>query len=51
LVAERSSRTAALPADIAGLRGFGATGVGMVLSSTVYLMALSSRLLRPAAGV
>jgi hypothetical protein len=31
--------------------GFGATGVGMVLSPTVYLMALSSFLLRLAAGV
>jgi hypothetical protein len=36
---------------VPGLQGFGATGVGMALSSIVHLMALSNRLLRPAVGV
>jgi hypothetical protein len=51
-VAKRSSRAAAaLLLVVPGLQGFSATGVGMVLSSTIYLTALSSRLLRLTTGV
>ena len=41
-MAKRRSRAAAFLLVVSGLQGFGATGVGMVLSSTVYLMALST---------